>query len=62
MLAKKPNIKAKHLIREDDLDYVRITAAEPVASQIDGDYLGLRAEMTFRAVPGAVSVVAPPAK
>ena len=62
MLAKKPNIKAKHLIREDDLDYVRISAAEPVASQIDGDYLGLRAEMTFRAVPGAVSVVAPPAK
>jgi diacylglycerol kinase family enzyme len=61
MLAKKPNIKAKHLIREDDVDFVRITASEPVASQIDGDYLGLRAEMTFRAVPGAVSVVAPPA-
>lgn len=62
MLAKKPNIKAKHLIREDDVDWVRITASEPVASQIDGDYLGLRAEVTFRAVPGAVSVVAPPAK
>ena len=62
MLAKKPNIKAKHLIREDDVDFVRITASEPVACQIDGDYLGLRAEMTFRAVPGAVSVVAPPAK
>jgi diacylglycerol kinase family enzyme len=61
MLAKKPNIKAKHLIREDDVDFVRITASEPVASQIDGDYLGLRAEMTFRAIPGAVSVVAPPA-
>jgi diacylglycerol kinase family enzyme len=62
MLAKKPNIKAKHLIREDDVDCVRITASEPVASQIDGDYLGLRAEMTFRAVPAAVSVIAPPAK
>ncbi len=62
MLAKKPNIKAKHLIREDDVDFVRITASEPVACQIDGDYLGLRAVMTFRAVPAAVSVVAPPAK
>jgi diacylglycerol kinase family enzyme len=62
MLAKKPNIKAKHLIREDDVDWVRITASEPVASQIDGDFLGLRAEMTFRAVPRALNVVAPPAK
>ena len=62
MLAKKPNIKAKHLIREDDVEFVRITASEPVASQIDGDYLGLRAEMTFRAVPAALSVVAPLAK
>jgi diacylglycerol kinase family enzyme len=62
MLAKKPNIKAKHLIREDDVAWVRITASEPVASQIDGDFLGLRAEMTFQAVPGALSVVAPPAK
>jgi len=62
MLAKRPDIKAKHLIREDDVEYVRITASEPVASQIDGDFLGLRAEMTFRSVPGALSVVAPPAK
>ena len=62
MLAKNPNIKAKHLIREDDIACVRITAAEPVACQIDGDFVGLRAEMTFRSVPGAVSVVAPPAK
>jgi diacylglycerol kinase family enzyme len=62
MLATKPNIKAKHLIREDDVDWVRITASEPVASQIDGDFLGLRTEMTFRAVPRALNVVAPPAK
>ena len=62
MLSKKPVIKAKHLIRYDDLAWVRVTADEPVASQIDGDFLGLRAEMTFRVVPGALSVVAPPAK
>ncbi|MCI4676780.1 diacylglycerol/lipid kinase family protein [Candidatus Mycolicibacterium alkanivorans] len=62
MLSKKPDIKATHLIREDDVAWVRVTATEPVASQIDGDFVGLRAEMTFRAVPGALNVVAPPAK
>ncbi|AKK26679.1 diacylglycerol kinase family protein [Mycobacterium sp. EPa45] len=61
MLSKKPVIKAKHLIREDDVAWVRVTADEPVASQIDGDFLGLRAEMTFRSVPGALCVLAPPA-
>lgn len=60
MVSKKPVIKAKHLIRDDDVAWVRITADEPVASQIDGDFLGLRAEMTFRVVPGALCVVAPP--
>ena len=61
MVSKKPVIKAKHLIRDDDVAWVRVTADEPVASQIDGDFLGLRAEMTFRAVPEALCVVAPPA-
>jgi len=61
MLSKNPRIKARHLIREDDVPWARITASEPIASQIDGDFLGLRAEMTFRAVPEALSVVAPPA-
>lgn len=60
MLSKKANVRAKHLIREDDLTQVRITAAEPVSCQVDGDFLGLRDEMTFTAVPDAVSVVAPP--
>jgi diacylglycerol kinase family enzyme len=62
MLSKRPKLKAKHLIREDDVDFVRVTAATPIATQIDGDYIGLRAEMTFRAVPQALGVVAPPAK
>ena len=62
MLSKKPKIRAKHLIRDDDLSWVRVTSATPVACQIDGDYLGLRDDMTFRAVPEALGVVAPPAK
>jgi diacylglycerol kinase family enzyme len=60
MVSQKHNIKAKHLIRDDDVAWVRITSSEPVASQIDGDFLGLREEMTFRSVPGVLSVVAPP--
>jgi diacylglycerol kinase family enzyme len=62
MLAKKPRIEAKHLIRDDDLPWVRVTSDTPVACQIDGDYLGLRAAVSFTAVPNALGVVAPPAK
>jgi len=63
MLSKHPKIKAKHLIREDDVACLRVTSGDtPIASQIDGDYLGLRDDMTFRSVPEALGVVAPPAR
>lgn len=59
MLSKKAKIKGKHLIREDNLPWVRISSAEPIACQVDGDFLGMRDDMTFTAVPGALEVVAP---
>lgn len=62
MLSKRPKLRAKHLIREDDVPCVRVTSDTPIASQIDGDYLGLRDDMTFRAVSEALGVVAPPAE
>jgi diacylglycerol kinase family enzyme len=62
MLARKPRLAAKHLIRDDDLAWLRVTSDTPVACQIDGDFLGPRDEMTFTAVPDALGVVAPPAK
>jgi diacylglycerol kinase family enzyme len=62
MVSKKPRIQAKHLIRDDDLTWVRVTSDTPVACQIDGEYLGLRRAMTFTAVPDALGVLAPPAK
>jgi diacylglycerol kinase family enzyme len=62
MLSKKPKLRARHLIRDDDLPWVRVTSATPVACQIDGDYLGLRDDITFRSVPEALAVVAPPVK
>ncbi|CAJ1501614.1 diacylglycerol kinase family lipid kinase [[Mycobacterium] kokjensenii] len=62
MLSKQPKLQAKQLIRDDDVALLRVDAGDnPIATQIDGEYLGLRSEMTFRAVPDALSVVAPPA-
>ena len=61
MLSKRPKLAARHLIRDDDLPWLRLTSDTPVASQIDGDFLGPRNEMTFTAVRDALAVVAPPA-
>jgi diacylglycerol kinase family enzyme len=62
MLSKRPKLTAKQLIRDDDLPWLRVCADRPVATQIDGDYVGLRDAMTFTSVPDALGVVAPPAK
>jgi diacylglycerol kinase family enzyme len=63
ILSKRPNPQAKQLIRDDDTPWLRLTSTNgPVASQFDGEYLGVRESMTFRAVPDALAVVAPPAK
>jgi diacylglycerol kinase family enzyme len=62
MLSSTPRLQAAHLIRQDDLPWVRVTSDTPVRCQIDGDFTGLRETMTFTAVPDALSVVAPPAK
>lgn len=62
MLAKRPRMEAKHLIRDDDLPWLHVTSNTPVATQIDGDYVGPRRAMTFTAVPDALGVVAPPAE
>lgn len=62
MVAAEPRLEAKHLIREDDVPWLRVTSAIPVSCQIDGDYLGKRDAMTFRSVAEAIGVVAPPAK
>ncbi len=62
MLSKRPKLSAKHLIRADDVSWVRVSSDTPVATQIDGDFLGERETMTFRSVRDALGVVAPPAK
>ncbi|MDT5348803.1 MAG: hypothetical protein QOH91_2090 [Mycobacterium sp.] len=63
LLSKRPNPQAKQLIRDDDAAWLRITSiGEPQATQFDGEYLGVRESMTFRAVPDALAVAAPPKK
>lgn len=61
MLSRKPVIKARHLVRDDDLRWLKVTSTTPVACQIDGDYVGMRETMHFSAVPDALAVIAPPA-
>ncbi|CAG7021065.1 diacylglycerol kinase [Mycobacterium avium subsp. paratuberculosis] len=61
MFAKRPAFDFKQLITEDDLPCLRVTSTGgPVACQFDGDYLGVRETMTFKSVPDALAVVAPP--
>lgn len=63
ILSKRPDPQSKYLIRDDDTPCVRLTSTgEPIASQFDGEYLGPRQGMTFRAVPDLLQVAAPPAK
>ncbi|OBK49919.1 diacylglycerol kinase family protein [Mycobacterium sp. 1081908.1] len=63
LLGSGPKGEPAQLIRDDDAACLRVTStAGPVASQFDGDYLGLRQTMTFRSVPDALPVAAPPGK
>ncbi len=60
MLAKRADPRATQLIRDDDATFVTISCeGGPIESQFDGDYLGLRQTMTFRAVPDLLPVAAP---
>ncbi|MCV7099617.1 diacylglycerol/lipid kinase family protein [Mycobacterium palustre] len=63
LLAKGPKGTHKQLIRDDDAACLRVTSVDgPIASQFDGDYLGLRETMTFRAVRDVLPVAAPPGR
>ncbi|MFI5777747.1 diacylglycerol/lipid kinase family protein [Nocardia sp. NPDC051570] len=59
LLSAEGNPKARRLFRTDDVPSVRITAAEPIGLQIDGDFIGRRSVVEFTAVPEVLDVVAP---
>lgn len=48
----------RNVLRQDAVGHVRIRAGEPVALQLDGEHLGNRRDVRFRAVTGALRVVA----
>jgi diacylglycerol kinase family enzyme len=54
----KPSLKAEHFggRLEHDQQELTLRCATPQPFQVDGDYLGKRSEIVFRAVPNAVRV------
>ncbi len=50
--------RGRHVLRQDAVGDVRVRAAEPVALQVDGEHLGHHPDVRFRAVTGALRVVA----
>ncbi|MCK0438284.1 diacylglycerol kinase family lipid kinase [Gordonia alkaliphila] len=52
------NPHAKHLYRDDDVEWVRFSGPEPADVQMDGDYLGRFTDMTFGCRPNVLHVAA----
>ena len=58
MLAERADPpRGRGIIARHDLDGLTLRASRPVAFQIDGEYVGEREEVRFRAVPDALQVV-----
>ncbi|WP_068278083.1 diacylglycerol/lipid kinase family protein [Aldersonia kunmingensis] len=51
--------KSRILFRVDDVPCVTIRSSEPIAFQLDGDYVGVRNEVRFTSIPNALEVVVP---
>lgn len=61
LLSRRAEPKSRKLFRVDDVPRIKITSAEPIGLQMDGDYLGLRTEAEFFSTPAALDVIAPTA-
>ena len=57
ILARNPRPRGRNVLTLHDVDGFRLTADRPLAFQVDGDDLGDRTEVVFRAVPRALDVV-----
>lgn len=53
--------RGRSAVTRHDLPELALAASRPIALQIDGDYIGERERVVFRAVPEALRVIAPPA-
>ncbi|MCW2610089.1 MAG: hypothetical protein QOC93_2024 [Actinomycetota bacterium] len=57
MLSKRPAPKGSRVFGLHDADTFRLVAERPLALQVDGDYVGERAEVVFTSEPKALRVV-----
>ena len=57
MLVERAPIKGRRLVARHDLDTFTVSAARPIALQLDGDYVGEREQVTFTSEVDALSVV-----
>lgn len=51
--------RARHLYRDDNVEWVRFTADEPLDVQMDGDYIGTHRKLEFHHRAHALEVIAP---
>jgi diacylglycerol kinase family enzyme len=56
ILSRKPNPHGRQVVALHDQEEFTLRAARPLAFQLDGDYLGERAKVTFTSVPNALRV------
>ena len=57
VLSRTPKLRGRDLLQLHDVDEFVLRADRPLAFQVDGDDLGDRTEVVFRAVPRALDVV-----
>jgi diacylglycerol kinase family enzyme len=57
ILSRRPRPRGRAVLALHDQPGFRLTTSRPMALQVDGDDLGDRTEVVFRAVPGALDVV-----
>lgn len=57
MFSDRPNPRGRQVLRLHDLAEFTLTASQPLAFQLDGDYLGERQRVRFVSVPRALRVV-----
>jgi diacylglycerol kinase family enzyme len=57
ILSAEPHLRGRRLLSLHDVDSFTVSAAEPLPFQLDGDDLGERTSVTFRAVPRALDVL-----
>ena len=57
ILSAQPRLRGRRLLSLHDVESFTISAAGPLPFQLDGDDLGERTSVTFRAVPRALEVI-----